>query len=228
MSSNDALVQLFIKLFQKIIDFLNPKPTEPKQEESPPVLNDLKKGMLEWYELAYKQMTFDLGLEGRIESAARRVLLGRPKYKNVSDKTGVPWRLIGAIHNMESSCDFTGVLHNGERIIGTDKKTTLVPKGLGPFATWESSALDALTREGFTRISKWTLGLELQLAERYNGTGYLRKHPEENSPYLWACTSINDGQGKYIADGQYSETADANKQVGIAAIYKQLELWGEA
>jgi len=227
MSGNESLIQLLIKLFQKIIDFLNPETASPPNPEPAAELSDFKKGMLEWYELAYKQMKFDPGLESRIESAARRVLLGRPKYKNVSDKTGVPWRLIGAIHNMESSCDFTGVLHNGERIIGTDKKTTLVPKGLGPFATWEASALDALTREGFTRISKWTLGLELQLAERYNGTGYLRKHPEENSHYLWACTSINDGQGKYIADGQYSETADANKQVGVAAIYKQLELWGE-
>lgn len=187
-------------------------------------LATLRKGTEAWYEEAFRICTYDKGEEKRIRAAAKRVLAGKEKYMSIFSAIGMPWYLIGGFHNMESSCDFRAVLHNGERIIGTGKKTKLVPKGRGPFKTWEEAAIDALTIKNYARFKgAWTLGLMLQKAEEYNGLGYLKYHQAENSPYLWACTSLNDGTGKYTSDGKWSDTAPTNGQVGIAAIFKMLE-----
>lgn len=80
----------------------------------------------------------------RINAEAARIEANRSRYEVVSKATGVPWDVIGVIHYRESSGSFAGVLHNGQKIIGTGKKTTLVPKGRGPFSTWEDAAVDAL------------------------------------------------------------------------------------
>lgn len=199
-------------------------PTPPKYSSLDDINLNLKKGSVDWYEAAFQIMTFDKGFESQIAKTAQLVLSGKSRYDVVSKETGVPWRLIGTLHNMECGCDFSGVLHNGQRIVGTTRKTTIVPVGRGPFATWEASALDALKLDGLTNMANWTLGLELKWAESFNGLGYLKYHPQENSPYIWACTSINDGEGKYVSDGKFDPSANTNSQVGIAAIYKQLDI----
>ena len=123
---------------------------------------------------------------------------------------------------MEAGCNFKGCLHNGEQIIGTGRKTTLVPAGRGPFNTWQESAIDAFIMQGLDKVTNWSIGNLLKTAEQYNGTGYLRFHKEKNSPYLWACTNINDNYGKYVADGRWDPSAPTNGQVGVAAIIKRL------
>lgn len=235
-----SLWQAFLTFIK---NFLNPPVVEPSPVKPVPPLENvvpiklpsptvldlskLKKGTLEWYERAFEIMEFDKGTEIRVSNAARRVLQGRIRYEFVEKMTGIPWYLIGALHNMEASCNFNGCMHNGELIIGTDRKTTLVPKGRGPFKTWEESAIDAFHWDGLAKVKEWSIGMCLKQAELYNGSGYLKYHPMENSPYLWACTTINDGRGKYVADGKWSDTAETNNQVGVAAIIKQLELLGE-
>lgn len=191
------------------------KPVVPPQRWSP-----------DWYADNYKSMTFDPGFEQYILTVANRVKANQARYAVVAAQTGVPWYFIGAIHMMESSCDFRGCLHNGERIIGTGLKTTMVPAGRGPFATWEESAIDALKFDGIAGQTDWSVGQALRRAEAYNGWGYKMYHPEENSPYVWACTSVNDGRGKYVADGKWDANANANTQVGVAAIFRQLEMLG--
>lgn len=192
-------------------------------------LLSLKKGTEAWYLEAYSEMEFDKKYVASIKRAANRVLSGKSRYENVAGAMGMKWYHIGAIHNMEASCDFSGCLHNGERIIGKGTKTKLVPKGKGPFKTWEESAIAALTDKGYRSFGEraWSIGFILQKSEEYNGLGYLKYHPSENSPYLWAQTSINDDYGKYVADGKWNPNADANGQTGIAAIIKQLELMKE-
>ncbi|OSI20076.1 hypothetical protein [Bradyrhizobium canariense] len=59
---------------------------------------------------------------------ANLIIKGEAKYKAVEAATGWPWYFVGALHMRESGCDFKGVLHNGEKIIGTQRKTRLVPK----------------------------------------------------------------------------------------------------
>lgn len=150
---------------------------------------------------------------------ARRILDHRSKYQAVERRTGVPWPVIAAIHNRESSLSFAGVLHNGERIIGTGRRTRLVPAGRGPFLSWESAAIDALTMPGHRlhQIKTWSVERILYECEKYNGWGYLGKC---NSPYLWSWTNQYHG-GKYIRDHVFSAGA-WDQQAGCVAVFKAL------
>ena len=155
----------------------------------------------------------------RVTSAAKLVLAGKSRYLAVEAATGAPWWWVGVIHYRESACDFAGVLHNGEEIIGTGRKTKLVPEGRGPFKTWQAGAIDALLIKGIKPGSHvWTLGTALYKGEEFNGFGYrARRTP---SAYLWSGTTIYMG-GKYIRDHVWSPTA-MDKQLGIVPIIMKL------
>lgn len=189
-------------------------------------LEDLKKGTLLWYRAAWNIAQYDAGYEKSIRRDAELAADGIDRYKAVSSATGVPWYVIAAIHFKEASCDFRAVLHNGQRIIGTGKKTTIVPIGKGPFSTWEEAAIDAIKHDGLNKVTDWSIENILKQLEAYNGLGYLKYRPEENSPYLWARTSINDDFGKYVADGKFDPKAPTNKTTGAAAILKEFERMG--
>lgn len=156
---------------------------------------------------------------GAATGIARKIIANKDKYEAVEAKTGVPWFMIGPIHNRESSLSFTGVLHNGDKIIGTGQRTTHVPKGRGPFATWSDSAIDALTMppHQLQKITNWSIARILYETERYNGFGYFGKI---NSPYVWSFTSEQQ-RGKYVADGRFDPKA-MDTQAGCAAILKAL------
>lgn len=186
-----------------------------------------KKGTADWYRHAYATMEFDPGFENRVKYVGEKVWRNEQRYRYVATQFGImPWYFVGGIHAMEAACDFDAVLHNGERILDTGLQTSLVPMGRGPFETWEQAAYDALHMKGFHHVKEWGIGNMLRLAELYNGAGYLRYHPDENSPYLWACTTLNDGYGKYVRDGKWDANAPTNGQVGFAAIVKHLEKSG--
>lgn len=144
-------------------------------------------------------------------------------YGPVAAAVGCPWWVVACIHNQECGEDvgvFKAVLHNGEKIVGTGKRTTLVPKGKGPFKDWNSAAIDALGGAGKLKQKAWDIGSALAFLEKYNGMGY-RAHGVP-SPYLWSYTD-QYVQGKYVADGKWSPTA-VSKQSGVAAIMKELGL----
>jgi|VirMetMinimDraft_7_1064189.scaffolds.fasta_scaffold08663_5 lysozyme family protein len=143
---------------------------------------------------------------------------GKGRYFSVSRSSGVPWQIIAVIHVLESGGDFRGVLHNGERIIGTGKKTRLVPAGRGPFETWEEAAIDALAIK--KQPEEWNIVNALYYLERFNGLGYLRDRKKPHSPYLWSF-SKHYFRGKYTSDGNYSRTA-VSKQCGAAVLLKKL------
>lgn len=152
----------------------------------------------------------------QIEKQAAKIRANRARYEAVSAKTGVPWDVIAVIHYRESSGSFAGVLHNGQKIIGTGRKTTLVPRGRGPFSTWEQAAIDALMNcHPYVGKNKdWSLANTLDLLERYNGLGYRKKG--KPSPYLWAGTD-QYVKGKYVADGRYDPN-HVDRQLGVAAL----------
>lgn len=190
-------------------------------------LSDLVEGTPEWYRKAWELCEFDKGYEGVIKHDAIVVASHKVRYQKIEAELGVPWFVIGAIHFKESTCDFRGCLANGQKIIGTGRKTTIVPEGRGPYATWEESAIDALKLMRFDRVKNWEIGNLLFLFERYNGTGYIRgKGAAETSPYLWARTSVNDDFGKYVKDRVFDPKAPTNKTSGICAILKYLEKQG--
>jgi lysozyme family protein len=142
-------------------------------------------------------------------------------YEPVAQAVGCPWWVVACIHLQECGEDvgvFKAVLHNGEKIVGTGKKTKLVPKGKGPFTTWELAAIDALGGKNALVKKSWDVGSALQFLEVFNGLGY-RAHGI-SSPYLWSYTD-QYSKGKYVADGVWSATA-VSKQQGCAAIMKCL------
>lgn len=156
-----------------------------------------------------------------INRAANKIIKYKDTYKKVEDATGVPWYWVGVIHMRESSNNFRGVLHNGDRIIGTGRKTYRVPKGRGPFNSWYEAAIDALKLKGLQRIKSWSVSRMLYEAERFNGWGYTWRGV--NSPYVWGGTN-HQQPGKYIRDGVWSKTA-WDRQLGIAPVlYRIIEL----
>ena len=149
---------------------------------------------------------------------ARIIIANEARYRGVSALTRVPWYFIGALHMRESGCDFRGVLHNGEKIIGKGKKTRLVPAGRGPFTSWEDAAVDALKMKNMHKVDPWSVERMAYHAELFNGLGYTGKGV--NSPYLWAG-STQEQTGKYIADHVWDKNFD-DPQVGVMTVLKRL------
>lgn len=149
---------------------------------------------------------------------ANKIIAAEDRYKRVQAETGVPWFFIGALHMRESSCNFAGVLHNGEHIIGTGRKTSLVPAGRGPFASWEEAAVDALKLKRLHQVTSWPVERMLYHAEEFNGWGYANKRV--NSPYVWAGTN-HEQSGKYVADHVWDASAQ-DSQLGVAAVLIKL------
>src|SRR5258708_4181352 len=85
----------------------------------------------------------------------------RPRYVVIEGNSGVPWPMIACIHKRESDAQdkhgnplFTSYLGNGQPL---NRKTTIVPKGRGPFNSFEEGAMDALRIDGLTSIRDWRL-----------------------------------------------------------------------
>ena len=189
-----------------------------------------RKGTLEWYEAAFAICKIDERWKSSVRTAANKALQLEDDYRWGEKNTGVPWDMLLCIHLLECNNHPKGVLHNGQLIVGTGRKTTIVPAGRGPFATFRDSIVDAVKLQGLlnsVKPSSWSLGMKLKQCELFNGAGYLKYHPSENSPYLWSRTNINDGTGKYVSDGKWSDSADADAQVGVASMLITLKEMGK-
>lgn len=197
---------------------------------------DPDEGTEPWYRRMMAGLQIDIGMETRVQSVGKTVLKNKERYaavaKIVFAKAVLPegmtaadlWYVLGLIHYKEASCNFAGVLHNGERIIGTGKKTSIVPKGRGPFSTWEEAAIDAMNGESLGKLTNFELGSLLKVVERYNGTGYITGAGKgDTSAYLWACTNVNDDFGKYVSDGKWDGSASVQSSPGFCAGLKWLE-----
>lgn len=153
-------------------------------------------------------------IQAELSNTVATILRNIDKYVAVESQTSVPWMLIAGLHYRESSLNFKGVLHNGEYILGTGKKTKLVPAGRGPFSTWEEAAIDALGIKRTIFPPIWTDAAILEFAERFNGLGYRNKGIP--SPYVWGGTNKYIS-GHYVADGKFSSSA-VDRRLGVAAI----------
>ena len=155
---------------------------------------------------------------GATQAAANRIFQGKERYKIVEHLTGIPWWMVGVLHDREASCDFRGCLANGDFCIGNGRRTWHETKGLGPYVTWEDSAVDALRREGFLSLTDKSVGMLLVAAEAFNGEGY-HMHGWQN-PYLWDGTQWYT-RGKYVRDGVY-DPSFVDPQIGVAPVIKRL------
>lgn len=145
--------------------------------------------------------------------AARRLVAARDRYQAVAGKTGVPWFVIAVIHEREASQAWDASLAQGDR---WDRVSVHVPKGRGPFPSWEAAAVDALTAcpPHAARWRDWSPGGLVTLLEQYNGLGYAARGVP--SPYVWAGTD-QYSCGKYVADGRFDPQA-VDRQLGCAGL----------
>lgn len=155
-----------------------------------------------------------------IDRRARAILSHKDRYKAVGDELGMPWEVIGVIHSLECGLRFDQHLHNGDPL---DKKTYRVPRGRGPFDTWEESAKDALKMKGWDKIEDWSDARVAYELERYNGFGYRLRRTGVLSPYLWSGTT-HYTVGKFVSDGKYVKTAKSAQSGAIPLIKRIKEI----
>jgi lysozyme family protein len=151
------------------------------------------------------------------DSIARSLVAAKSRYQAVEAKTGVPWPVIAVIHERESSQDFKTQLGQGDPL---NQVSTHVPKGRGPFSTWEDGAIDAMLNcpPQLAKRKDWSLAGILIGLELYNGVGYATKGVP--SPYLWSGTDQYTS-GKYVRDGVY-DASKVDAQLGCCALLKSM------
>jgi len=144
---------------------------------------------------------------------AKRLVAQKARYQAVEAMTRVPWFVIAVIHQRESSQDFARSLAQGDP---WDRMSVRVPKGRGPFNSWEGAAIDALVNchPYLARWKDWTPGGTMTALEQYNGLGYFRRNIP--SPYTWSGTD-QYRRGKYTSDGVFDPNV-VDKQLGCAVL----------
>jgi lysozyme family protein len=152
-----------------------------------------------------------------LDRVARRLVVAKDTYFKVSAKTGVPWPVIAVIHEREASQRWNANLAQGDP---WNRRSVHIPRGQGPFSSWEAAAINALKNSPpyIARNEDWSIGNTLAKLEEYNGLGYYRRG--KPSPYIWSKTNQYK-MGKYIADGVYSPTT-VDSQNGCAALLARM------
>ena len=194
----------------------------------------LTKKLRNEYTNLFNSMTINPDKLELVRRLASYINGNKKTYDIVAQMTGVPWYVVGLIHKMEAGIEdlisgkdgrsFLCNLFNGQPYY---QRTTIVPKGKGPFKTWNGAAVEAM-RELNEKMKKYiddwdgqyTSGVILYLSEMHNGWGYRLYHPETLSPYLWSFSN-KYLKGKYVSDGKYSKNT-VSAQCGIAPILKVL------
>ena len=148
-----------------------------------------------------------------ISSMGDRIRFYRARYHAVAAATGIPWEIVGAIHMRESGCDFAMNFLNGDT--PWSAVTVTVPKGRGPWASWEACAIEMLNEQDRPAVPD-AIGV-CTFMEGYNGFGYLSRGL--NSPYLWAGSNHGIGVGKYTSDGHYDPEAVDDQAGAMTTLY---------
>jgi len=134
---------------------------------------------------------------GLAEQVAKRLLQNRHRFLAVQRECGVPALWLMPVFEREGP-SFDAYFGNGDPL---NKPTEHVPRGRGPFQTWEEGVIDALHLDHITETVAWSWEMACYEWERWNGMGP-RNHGRP-SGYLWSGTDIYQG-GKYVADGIWS------------------------
>jgi lysozyme family protein len=148
-----------------------------------------------------------------LNGICNKLISNRSRYAAIEKEIGVPWWFVAMVHERESSCDFTTYLGNGDPL---SEVTHDVPRGRGPFHSWEAGAIDALKLQGLDKVKDWSIPAALYQFEAYNGWGYDERGI--NSPYVWSFTNLYTS-GKYKEDDVFYASV-VDPQPGCAAMLK--------
>lgn len=146
-------------------------------------------------------------------ATAKSLVAAKSRYQAVEKITGVPWFIIAVIHEREASQSWSGNLAQGDP---WNQVSVHVPRGRGPFQSWQSAAIDALTNCApyAAKNHDWSIGGSLTLLEEYNGLGYASRSLP--SPYVWSGTDQYKN-GKYVRDGVFDPFV-VDVQLGCAGL----------
>src|SRR6185503_10373839 len=108
-----------------------------------------------------------------VDALVAQIAANRKRYAAAGAPVGTPWYVVGVIHALESSLNFSAHLHNGDPLTARTVQVPAgrPPTGIPPFQ-WEESAIDALTLEAFPSVKLWTVERIAYQLEAYNGWGY--------------------------------------------------------
>ena len=147
-------------------------------------------------------------------AVAKNLLIHRDRFLAMQSLCGVPALWVMPVFERENP-SFNSYLGNGDPL---DRVTVHVPRGRGPFDSWEKGAADALTLDHITQVKIWTWPMACYEWELWNGFGP-RNHGR-TSGYVWSGTTIYQG-GKYIADGVWSR-GTWDSQLGCVEIARAI------
>lgn len=150
-----------------------------------------------------------------ITKVARRLAGSADRYKTIQSAIGCPWRWIACVHEREASQAWNLSLAQGDPWA---QVSIHVPKGRGPFTSWEDAAIDALKLEDLDKVTDWSVESQLFHFEAYNGWGYRSRGMI--SPYVWSYTDQYHS-GKFVADHIVDRTV-YDRQIGCAPMLKRL------
>ena len=225
----EFIIEFLIKIFKSKIGNPEPiidtpeskKPIEPIKIVNPEPSETEKGGLFDGsttekpnFIHLWKICKLDEDKLKEVERIGNKIMSHKSRYEVIQKATGVPWMLIGSLHQMESDLDFNTCLHNGDKLPGP---TINVPAGRGPFKDWEEAAIDALGMKNkiYAPNGIWTYAYMLEFSEKFNGFGYRSKGIY--SPYVWAFTNISDEKGRYIRDHVFDRES-MHKRPGVAAL----------
>lgn len=143
------------------------------------------------------------------------------RYEAVSAQTGVPAKLIAAIHWRESTGNFNTYLHQGDPL---GKPAVHWPRNIPIFYKWEDAAVHALNmkkgiKNDLGMTAKTTdLAAMATYAECYNGLGYYNHG--HTSPYVYSGTDKYT-KGKYVGDGIYDGNVK-DRQLGVLTMLESI------
>ncbi len=122
------------------------------------------------------------------------IVHNKARYQGVEDEVHVSRVIVAAIHAREASLSFEANLLNGEPL---DRRTEKVPKGRGPWPTWESAAIEAmgdLTRMGITSDVLHPSPAKMACILEH------RRPPILSSSYVWSPgATVSDSLAKCLA-----------------------------
>ena len=173
---------------------------------------------MEYTEL-FDTMVIKPAVQPLLKKKTDTLIANKARYEAVAHhfpNPGFKWFIVAVIHEMECTQDFSKYLGNGQSL---NKVTTIVPKGRGPFATFEEGALDALNLQGVNKVTFWSIENILKFLEAFNGFGYEMYH-NMPSPYLWSG-SQHYVKGKYTNDNKWSAET-VSQQLGVALMLKTI------
>ena len=155
------------------------------------------------------------------DSIATKIVAHRDRYQRVAKSLGVPWYVVGLIHALESSLDFSYAppqrrpAHRAH-----DARARRPAAAARRRSRGRRARPDALTFRGFAELEGLDDPGRALPARGLQRLGLPPAAPRRDSPYLWSFSN-HYTKGKYVADGNFSATA-VSQQCGAAVLLKRL------